>query len=173
MCNHFPHQLLEKDSFDPFVVVRAAVAEAADDGRDEVPPLEPPSDFQLNPPGKPPPTFPPLASLNESRYSLTLENRSARSSFLESITSFRAFSLFERLSFDLTVLAVAVTAAFPPLKAATLPAVIAAASSTTILFRVGKEDWKRQKIENNSVLDYHTQLKTGVLQEAKKIEDFV
>ena len=144
MCNHFSHQLLDKDSFDRVVVVVRAAA--ADDGRDEVPPLEPPSDFQLNPPGKTPTTFPPLASLNESRYSLTLENRSARSSFLESITSFRAFSLFERLSFDLTVLAVAVTAAFPPLKAATLPAVIAAASSTTI-FRVGKED--REKAEKN------------------------
>jgi hypothetical protein len=45
-------------------------------------------------------------------------------------------------------LAVAVTAACPPLKAATLPAVIAAASSTTILFRVGKEDRIRQKIES-------------------------
>ncbi len=135
MWNHLSHQLLDKDSFDRIVVVRAA---AADDGRDEVSPLEPPSDFQLNPPGNNPPTFPPLASLNESRYSLTLENRSARSSFLESITSFRALSLLERLSFDLRVLAVAVTAAFPPLKAATLPAVIAAASSMTILFRVGK-----------------------------------
>lgn len=83
----------------------------------------------------------PFTVSNEFRYSLILENRSFRSSLRESASALRSFSWFESFTLFLTDLAVATAAAFPPLKAATPPAVMAAASKTTMLFLTYSVCW--------------------------------
>jgi len=75
----------------------------------------------------------PFTSLNEFLYSLILLKRSLRSSFLDLYVSFRSFLCSDFVAFRLMLLVAPATAAFPPLYAATPPAVMAAASKMTII----------------------------------------